>query len=147
MAFCITYTLACLCILVPWLPVLLIGRVLGGISTSILFSAFESWLISASTSQGLPQQDLSTILGRATLLNGLVATGAGVVSNQLVATTSSFASPFIASGGLLILGWTVIRSLWTENYGSGGGTNDTTDIFQMKRLGQALHIVRSGAWK
>ncbi|KAJ8694801.1 hypothetical protein PTI98_007449 [Pleurotus ostreatus] len=143
MAFCITYTLACLCILVPWLPVLLIGRVLGGISTSILFSAFESWLISASTSQGLPQQDLSTILGRATLLNGLVATGAGVVSNQLVATTSSFASPFIASGGLLILGWTVIRSLWTENYGSGGGTNDTTDIFQMKRLGQALHIVRS----
>ncbi|KAJ7809854.1 hypothetical protein B0H14DRAFT_2864972 [Mycena olivaceomarginata] len=109
LVFCATYTCACLCILVPFLPVLLVGRVLGGISTSILFSAFESWLMSASTSHALPQSDLSTIMGRATLVNGLVATGAGVFSNQLVGFTGSFASPFIASGALLILAWALAR--------------------------------------
>ncbi|KAF7336264.1 DUF791-domain-containing protein [Mycena venus] len=142
LVFCFTYTLACLCILVPFLPILLIGRVLGGISTSILFSAFESWLVSAASSHALPQSDLSTIMGRATLVNGLVATGAGVFSNQLVGFTGSFASPFIASGGLLILAWAVIRGSWIENYGgSGDVASAVSDPFQLGRLRVALRIV------
>ncbi|KAF7345309.1 DUF791-domain-containing protein [Mycena sanguinolenta] len=143
LVFCITYTLACLCILVPMFPVLFVGRILGGISTSILFSAFESWLISAATTHALPQADLSTIMGRATLVNGLVATGAGVFSNQLVGFSGSFASPFIASGALLILAWVVIGATWVENY--GGPTADSSSVmsdpFQLARLRAALRIV------
>ncbi|KAK0480719.1 hypothetical protein IW261DRAFT_1419071 [Armillaria novae-zelandiae] len=141
--FCITYALSCVLILVPWLPVLLFGRILGGISTSILFSVFESWLVSASTSLLLPQSDISVIMGRATLLNGFVATGAGVVSNEIVSISSSFASPFIASGALLMLAWGLMRVSWIENYGGGGGTTDDDwDIFQTTRLRQAWNIVR-----
>lgn len=140
MVFCITYTLACVCITFPVLPILLAGRFLGGVSTSILFSAFESWLISSASSASLPSADLSTIMGRATLINGIVATIAGVVSNQLVASTKNYAVPFIASGALLILGWCVIRGTWTENYGATSVKND--DIFQVKRLGVAWDIVR-----
>ncbi|KAK7685555.1 hypothetical protein QCA50_011422 [Cerrena zonata] len=145
LVFCVTYTLACACILVPYLPILLFGRLLGGISTSILYSAFESWLISASTSLGLPQSDLSTILGRATLVNGFVAAGAGVFSNQLVGYTGSFASPFMASGMLLMLAWVVIRGLWKENYGGSDSSKATVsqDTFQLKRLSQAWKIVMS----
>ncbi|KAJ6489919.1 hypothetical protein C8R45DRAFT_200218 [Mycena sanguinolenta] len=142
LVFCCTYTLACLCILVPSFPVLFVGRILGGISTSILFSAFESWLISAATTHALPQADLSSIMGRATLVNGLVATGAGVFSNQLVGFSGSFASPFIASGALLILAWVVIRASWVENY--GGPATDASamsDPFQLARLRTALRIV------
>ncbi|OBZ67712.1 Molybdate-anion transporter, partial [Grifola frondosa] len=135
---------ACACILVPYVPVLLFGRVLGGISTSILYSAFESWLISSSNSLALPQSDLSSIMGRATLVNGFVATAAGVASNQLVEVTGSFASPFIASGAVLLLGWVVIKGSWTENYGGGGGTA-SEDTFQLKRMGQAWKIVRAGS--
>lgn len=142
MVFCISYTLTCVCILIPYLPILLLGRLLGGVSTCILFSAFESWLISDASSKGIPQADLSTIMGRATLVNGFAATAAGVASNQLVSTTASFASPFVASGGLLILAWTVIKNLWTENYGAGGGTATEADLFQVRRLGQAWDIVR-----
>ena len=135
--------------MIPYLPVLLFGRLLGGISTSILYSAFESWLVSQSNSLGFGQGDLSTILGRATLVNGFVATGAGVFSNQLVAFTGSFASPFMASGALLCLAWFAIRSTWSENYGAqdnmskGGSSND---LLQLKRLGQAWRIVSSGAF-
>jgi MFS family permease len=144
--FCVTYTLTCVCIQFSFLPILLLGRVLGGISTSILYSAFESWLISSSTSLALAPSDLSTIMGRATLLNGFVATGAGVVSNQLVSTTTSFASPFVASAALLVLAYVVIRGTWMENYGGGGGgIGPNTDPLQLRRLNQAWRIVREGA--
>jgi MFS family permease len=33
--------------------ILMLGRILGGISTSILFSAFESWVVSESNTQGV----------------------------------------------------------------------------------------------
>ena len=78
MYFCIIYALACALLLFPYLPVLFFGRVLGGISTSILFSAFESWVVAASSDSALQSEDLSIILGRATLINGFVATAAGV---------------------------------------------------------------------
>jgi hypothetical protein len=55
-----------------------LGRVFGGISTSILFSGFESWLVSSSSNAALHSEDLSNIMGRATLVNGFVATTAGV---------------------------------------------------------------------
>ncbi|KAH9836076.1 uncharacterized protein C8Q71DRAFT_760424 [Rhodofomes roseus] len=143
LAFCITYTLTCVLIQLPYFPILILGRFLGGFSTSILFSVFESWLISASNSLALPAADLSTIMGRASLVNGFVAATAGVASNQLVSSTGSFASPFVASGVLLVLAWVVIRGSWTENYGSGGGTSASADPLQLRRLGQALQIVRN----
>ena len=140
--FCVTHTISCICSLTPFVPILVIGRVLGGFSTSILFSSFESWLISSANAAGLPSSDLSNIMGRATLINGIVATTAGVVSNQLVGITHNFVSPFVASGVFLLLAWYVIRRQWSENYGSQGA-NDR-DVFQIRRLGQAWNIVVKG---
>lgn len=144
LVFCITYLFTCFCVTIPYLPVLFLGRLAGGISTSILYSAFESWLVSAANGLTIPSSDLSLIFGRATLVNGFVATGAGVVSNQLVALTRSFASPFVASGALLVLAYIAIKASWTENYGGGGGASGlgNTDPFQLKRLAQAWRIVR-----
>ena len=145
MAFCLTYALSCVLIFSQSLPILYFGRVLGGISTSILYSAFESWLISSSNSQGVDQAELGSIFGRATLVNGFVAFSAGVLSNKLVVSFSTFTAPFVASGLILALSWIVIRSLWSENYGNGGGSSEVySDPLQLKRLGQAWSIVRNG---
>lgn len=134
--------------MIPTLPILLLGRLFGGVSTSILYSAFESWLITSSNNHALPQADLSAILGRATLFNGFVATSAGVFSNQLVAYTSSFSSPFIASAALLVLSFFVIQGLWAENYGASDSslTEGGSNILQTKRLKQAMQIVMSGTF-
>ena len=43
--YCVLYTLACVTKHVKSYWVLMLGRVLGGISTSLLFSTFEAWLI------------------------------------------------------------------------------------------------------
>ncbi|KAF9009908.1 hypothetical protein BDQ17DRAFT_1387989 [Cyathus striatus] len=148
LSFCILYSTACLLITVPKFPALLLGRVLGGISTSILFSCFEAWAISSSTSLLLPPQQLSTILGRATLLNGFMAALAGVASNKLVERTKSCTSPFLASAMVLCVGWLAIRGLWNENYGRRGDAGsetggDTVDLLQLGRMWQACRIVRS----
>jgi MFS family permease len=43
--YCVLYALACVTKHVKSYWVLMLGRVLGGISTSLLFSSFEAWLI------------------------------------------------------------------------------------------------------
>jgi predicted MFS family arabinose efflux permease len=43
--YCITYILSCITKHSPQYKVLMVGRILGGIATSLLFSAFESWLV------------------------------------------------------------------------------------------------------
>ncbi|KAH9060601.1 hypothetical protein EDB87DRAFT_1727308 [Lactarius vividus] len=143
--FCVLYATTCGLLLFPFFPLLLLARVFGGISTSILFSAFESWLVSSSSNAALHSEDLSVIMGRATLVNGFVATAAGIVSNQLVEwNNGGFRSPFVASGCLLLLAWAVISGTWSENYGGGAGAGVaqiSADIFQIRRLGAAWRIV------
>lgn len=43
--YCISYILSCITKHSPQYKVLMLGRILGGIATSLLFSAFESWLV------------------------------------------------------------------------------------------------------
>ena len=48
---------------VPSMPILLLGRVLGGISTSLLFSAFESWMVAEHRRRGFPEAWLAKTFG------------------------------------------------------------------------------------
>ncbi|KAI0628595.1 DUF791-domain-containing protein [Trametes polyzona] len=135
MVFCVSYALACALIQISSLPLLFWGRFLGGFSTAILFSCFESWLISSANSLSLSSHDLSVILGNATLLNSIAATVAGIASNELVEYSAMFSSPFLASGGLLLLALPVIGVLWEENY--GGTEASVGSLFSTRHLLQA----------
>ncbi|KAI4330973.1 hypothetical protein MLD38_029209 [Melastoma candidum] len=57
--YCITYILSCITKHSPQYKFLMLGRVLGGIATSLLFSAFESWLVAEHNKRGFEQQWLS----------------------------------------------------------------------------------------
>lgn len=140
--FCLSYILACGCTLINNLLVLLAGRIVSGFSTAILFSCFESWLVSAAQSTGVSQPDLSSIMGRASLLNGFVASAAGVVSNGVVSWSNTFTSPFVTSACLLLISYLMIQSMWQENYGAGK-VDSAGDLFQISRLKEAWRIVRN----
>jgi hypothetical protein len=43
--YCVSYILSCITKHSPEYKILMIGRILGGVATSLLFSAFESWLV------------------------------------------------------------------------------------------------------
>ncbi|KAG9089405.1 hypothetical protein FS749_001361 [Ceratobasidium sp. UAMH 11750] len=141
MGFCVSYIATCFCTFVNWLPVNLLGRICGGVSTAILFSCFDSWLVSAAQTAGVSSPDLSAIFGSATMINGLVAAAVGVFSNGLVAKTHTFTSPFVVSAMCLGVAWVLIGAMWSENYGTRS-ESATADLLQIKRLQEAWAIVR-----
>ena len=145
MLFCLIYTLGCTFIQFPYFHSLLLGRFLGGFGTAILFSGFESWLVTSANNLALTTRDLSTIFGRATLVNSVVAAIAGVTSNQLVERSHSYATPFVASGALLLFAWVMIALLWSENYGAA--SSSASEVLDLRRLSTAWKIVQSGTFR
>ena len=67
---------------VPSMPTLLVGRVLGGLSTSLLFTAFESWMVSEHRKQGYSEDLLAGTFSISSAGNGLMAILAGLVAQR-----------------------------------------------------------------
>ncbi|XP_073018190.1 uncharacterized protein [Primulina eburnea] len=131
--YCVTYILSCLTKHSPQYKVLMIGRILGGIATSLLFSAFESWLVAEHFKRGFDQQWLSITFSKAIFFgNGLVAILSGLVGNLLVDSLNlGPVSPFDAAGIILAIGMAVILSSWTENYGDPSENKDLLTQFKV----------------
>ncbi|XP_057522237.1 uncharacterized protein LOC130802296 [Amaranthus tricolor] len=130
--YCITYILSCITKHSPQYKVLMLGRVLGGIATSLLFSAFESWLVAEHNKRGFEQQWLSITFSKAIFLgNGLVAILSGLFGNLLVDTFGLGAvAPFDAAACLLAIGMAIILSSWTENFGDPSENKDLLSQFK-----------------
>lgn len=120
------------------LPYLILGRLLGGLSTSILFSVFESWLVSEAV--GRKMEGLESFLGRLTLVNGGAACLAGLLSERVVGVYETFKAPFVASAGILVVAGLFIATTWRENYG------DKSEVNGMPRhhLVEAVKILWNG---
>ncbi|XP_074646442.1 molybdate-anion transporter-like [Tubulanus polymorphus] len=96
--------------------ILLLGRFLGGTATSILYSAFESWLIFEHNKRGYDSDLLGTVFSHAVLGNSLVAVTAGVVA-QNFADHFGFVAPFDVALCILTILCIVVLFTWSENYG------------------------------
>jgi hypothetical protein len=100
---------------IPSMPLLLLGRVLGGISTSLLFSAFESWMVCEHRHQGFPEAWLADTFRLSTVGNGLVAILAGFLA-QLAADALGEIGPFQIA--IMLTAFALIQLMfWSENYG------------------------------
>ncbi|KAH7442825.1 hypothetical protein KP509_02G004000 [Ceratopteris richardii] len=130
--YCITYVLSCMTKHSPEYKVLMLGRILGGIATSLLFSAFESWLVAEHFKRGFDAQWLSLTFSKAVFLgNGLVAIVSGLVANLLADTLSlGPVSPFDAASCVLGLGMVIIMYTWSENYGDVSENKSLLDQFR-----------------
>lgn len=120
LVFCVLYSLSCLTKTISSVFVLLVGRLLGGISTSLLFSVFESWYLHEHLqTHDFPPEWTADTFSKSTLLNGIVAVLAGVVSH-VVAEVLRFGpvSPFLVAILFLVASGVMIKKTWQENYGS-----------------------------
>jgi MFS family permease len=113
----------------------MLGRILSGIATSLLFSSFESWMISEHTSSGYSPSLLGDTFSLATFGNGIVAIGAGLIASW-VADVFGYVAPFMVSLGFLILGSVIVSFTWKENYGDA--TIDLSGTF-----GNAITTMRN----
>ncbi|XP_064081415.1 molybdate-anion transporter-like isoform X2 [Macrobrachium nipponense] len=120
LSFCILYSFCCLTKLSSSFFWLFLGRVFGGISTSMLFSTFESWYVYEHTeTHDFPSEWLSVTFSKATFWNGVLAINAGVFSN-IFAETLGFGpvAPFMLAIPFLIMAGLIITRVWRENYGN-----------------------------
>ncbi|XP_033744845.1 molybdate-anion transporter-like isoform X1 [Pecten maximus] len=106
--------------------ILMVGRLLGGVATSILYSAFESWMVYEHHKRGFSQDSLGNLFSHAVLGNSVVAIFAGLIA-QFFADRFGFVAPFDVSLTVLTLMTVVIVFTWNENFGDK--TSDLSDSF------------------
>lgn len=109
--------------------ILLIGRVLGGIATSLLFSIFEAWLIRAHADSNLKSW-ISKSFTWAAYGNSIIAIISGLIANHATGTSTmhpvqpntifhmgGYLAPFdMALLVSVVCGVTALH-FWEENYG------------------------------
>jgi len=117
-AFTVLYALGAFSTKSLTLQVLLLGRVLSGIGTSLLFSAPESWLVAEAQSDKVDDTPdgkyLSETFGLAYAGDSIVA----IVAGQLAAWAAARrgpTGPFELSTLVLIAGGLLTTVLWSEN--------------------------------
>ena len=139
LAYVVVY--AASCVTKHWrsYEVLMFGRVLGGIATSLLFSVFDSWLVAEHASRGFEPAWLSTTFANAQAGNSIVA----ILSGSWASGSRHDADARVGGGKhgrrgrcagrrhhvgrllptvyaaavFLLVGGFVIMTTWNENYG------------------------------
>lgn len=120
--FCVTYGSSCLSTLSNDLAMLFVGRALAGVSTTLLFSVFETWMVAEHHKRELSDcLSLGSMFSWSVTLSGLVAILAGMIGEALVLWTDTKTSPFMFSTVCLIAAFLAVYRTWPENYGSQPG--------------------------
>ncbi|NXG53128.1 MFSD5 protein, partial [Psilopogon haemacephalus] len=117
--FSLTYSVCCLLKLSRDYLVLAAGRVLGGLSTALLFSAFEAWYVHEHLERfDFPAEWIPVTFSRVAFWNNIIAVGAGGVAEFFAEGLGlGPVAPFMASIPLLVLSGVLAVKNWDENYG------------------------------
>lgn len=98
------------------LYILFAGKFCGGVSTTLLYSVFDAWMITEYHKRGLEAEHLSlaTLYGWMTSLTSIVAITTGIVGEILVSFTGTKVSPFLLA--VVVLAGTAawISSTWVS---------------------------------
>jgi len=124
--------------------ILLFGRVLGGISTNLLFSAFESWMTTEHRKKGFPEKWMSTTYSQASIGNGVMAILAGIVS-QVLEDKFGHIGPFQGAIALTILALILVLP-WEENYGEKDSDDDHS-LYHQFTEGWKVTLSNSHIWR
>lgn len=114
--YAVTYIAACMTKLFNHYWILMIGRFLSGIATSLLFSAFETWMVCEHSKNGFDSSLIGNTFSLATFGNGLIAVIAGIVA-KTAAESFGFVGPFMVAILPLTAVAGIVATTWNENYG------------------------------
>lgn len=118
------------------LSLLYLGRALAGVSTTLLYTSFETWMISEYHRLGFAHTDgaLNSVFGKMSILNGFVAVTCGIICQYLVYFFESEKAPFLASIVCLILASMLILRSWVTLFHG----QHRTEIMLTLKLGREL---------
>jgi len=128
-AYCALYIVSCATKHGKDYNTLMLGRVTGGVATSLLFSAFDSWMVCEHNARGYDATSLGDTFSKMYFGNSLCAIVAGIVAQwaadrkPLTPTgtgiwhVGGYCTPFDLSALCLIVALFLISPSWNENYG------------------------------
>eukprot|EP00928_Gymnodinium_smaydae_P090123 TRINITY_DN73971_c0_g1_i1.p1 TRINITY_DN73971_c0_g1~~TRINITY_DN73971_c0_g1_i1.p1 ORF type:complete len:496 (+),score=84.57 TRINITY_DN73971_c0_g1_i1:46-1533(+) len=142
--YCICYALSCMTKHVNLYAVLMLGRIFGGIATSLLYSTFECWLVAEHVermrfSPGLLRYTFGLMffgMYFVAILAGFASEGLRHLSELQPLTAGGvlhvggLLAPFDLSLAMLLLCLVPITLYWNENYGSADSSGSITDAFR-----------------
>lgn len=136
--YVLTYTFGCFTKHWNNFYVLLVGRLFCGVATSLLYSAFESWLVAEHFKRGFEGGWLGPTFSKAVFFgNGLMAIAAGLLAHTLVETFAiGPVAPFDAAAVVMLIGGAIIVTTWTENYGDN--SEKRSFVAQCTKAAQAI---------
>ncbi|CAF1505001.1 unnamed protein product [Adineta ricciae] len=114
--YAILYGVSCVTKHFPDFRVLFAGRLLAGMATSILYSAFESWLNNEHRRRNFESGSLEMIFTNAYFGNSIVAILSGIAA-QIVAETFGYVAPFDSAIITFFAMCVFLITTWSENYG------------------------------
>ena len=105
------------------LGVLIFGRLVGGIGSSLLHCAPEAWLVGEAGRMGIGSS-LCETFGLAYAGDSIVAILAGQMAEAAASSRRGPTGPFELSVAFLVLGGLLASLMWRENVAGGGGGED-----------------------
>jgi len=157
LAYCVFYIISCMTKHCQNYSILMFGRITGGIATSMLFSAFECWLVSEHCSRnrfsdgllsymfGLMFTSMYCVAIIAGLAAQAVADGFafGPISEGSMIHVGGYTGPFDLAILCLVVGMVLIACLWTENYGTASGDDTSSMLDNFREAGRLLSSDRN----
>jgi len=144
--FCALYTLGALSTKSALLSILLLGRLVNGIGTSLLFSAPEAWLVGESSQIQDGGAYLGETFGLAYAGDSIVAILAGKLSG-IAAKVRGPTGPFELSTFFLAAGAIFTTFLWKENVASSSVSekedDGSTSTASKSSIKEAIKVIKS----
>jgi MFS family permease len=139
-AFALLYTVSAFSTFSNKLWVVLLGRVAGGLGTSLLFSAPEAWLVGEHARSGSEARWLGETFGWAYAGDSIVAILAGQLAGQ-AARRAGPTGPFALSVIFLVTGAAVALATWRENTAGPANADSITQPASAQPESSVLPLV------
>lgn len=103
----------------PFLYGLILSRMMGGFTTNLLSSVFETWLDTEYRRRGFEKEKYEIIMRDSVIVSNLAAIFSGYLAHTL-AERYGAVGPFEGAVTCTAIALVVVCFVWTENYGSSG---------------------------
>mmetsp|Transcript_14998 Transcript_14998/g.37769 ORF Transcript_14998/g.37769 Transcript_14998/m.37769 type:complete len:630 (-) Transcript_14998:186-2075(-) len=124
----------------PFLSGLIVSRVVGGVTTNLLSTVFETWLDTEYRNRGFAKEEYETLMRDSVVVSNLAAIASGYLAHVLAENFGN-TGPFEGAVTCTAVAFAVIFFLWNENYGKSGGDEESkSPVAQLK---ETLTFIKS----
>ncbi len=113
----------------PSLICLTTSRVIGGITTNLLHTVFETWLVTEHRRRQFDEVKLESLFRDSNLVSNSAAIVSGYISHCLASSLGPV-GPFVGAVAFTFVALLIVALLWCENYGRNDNNNSRTPSLQ-----------------